>query len=269
MDKHHTQNEEPISLTPEEMKAIGEIELGPSRHEQFLNSHYKKLIVAAVAFMLLVSAAIVFITWRNGQESNGAASLVSAIKSASSEGAVSAADYDAATLAELPAKYSGTHAAVTSELLRGMQLIEGGQEQEGAAILEAFINSTDVDILRVRAQAFLAGHYMSGDEAQKQKALTLWQAVSRAGFSPYLALSYLTLGDIAKEAGEIEQARGYYNKLQADCPNSPLTAVAQQRLLILGVDAPVPVEPTPVQQNDNTPKLQEWQSPSFSTGAPQ
>ena len=31
-------------MSPEEIKAIGEIELGPSKHEIFLNQHYKKLM---------------------------------------------------------------------------------------------------------------------------------------------------------------------------------------------------------------------------------
>ena len=39
-----TENPEETPLTPEEVKAIGEIELGPAKHEVFLNKHYKKLI---------------------------------------------------------------------------------------------------------------------------------------------------------------------------------------------------------------------------------
>lgn len=255
MDTHRNQDDDPISLTPEEMKAIGEIELGPSRHEQFLNAHYRKLIVGAVGVMLLATAAIVYFTWRAGQEASGASSVVAAIKATQAGGAAGAADYDAALLAEIPSRFAGTHAVVTAELLRGMQLIESGHEQEGIALLESFIQSVDEDILRVRAQAFLAGHCMSGDEAQQKKAVELWQAVSRAGQSPYLPLSYLTLGDLAKDAGEMEQARGYYNKLLEDCVSSPLATVARQRLLLLGVDAPMPEAPAPVEE---APAIPEW-----------
>ena len=44
MDTTSKNTEDTLPLTPEEIKAIGEIAIGPSRHEQFLNAHYKKLM---------------------------------------------------------------------------------------------------------------------------------------------------------------------------------------------------------------------------------
>ena len=68
MAKKHDKLKDMPELTPEEMKAIGEIELGPSRHEKFLNAHYKKLIVATLAIMLLMAAAIIYATYRMRQK---------------------------------------------------------------------------------------------------------------------------------------------------------------------------------------------------------
>ena len=249
--QRNPRNVEPLPLTPEEMKAIGEIELGPSRHERFLNAHYKKLILVLVLVMVAAVACIVYVTWRARQEADSAAAVISAMKINAVHAAADTADYNAAVLENVPQDYPSTSAAATAELLRGMQLVAGGQEQQGIAVLEGVIAASPEDVLRVRAQAYLAGYYMNGGNSHK--ATELWQAVSRSGQSPYLALSLLCLGDLAKEAGEEEQARAYYEKLQKECASSPLNVNAQQRLLLLGVDAPEPVappapEPAPAQQ---------------------
>ena len=267
MADHHTpSNVEPLPFTAEEMKAIGEIELGPSRHEKFLNAHYKKLIVAVAVFMIVAVACIVYGTWRTRQEADSASTVIAAMKATQAGETADAAGYDLATLEKVAADYPGTQAAGTAELLRGMQQVAGGQEQQGVATLEGVIASTADAFLRVRAQVFLAGHYMSGGNTQK--ASELWQAISRAGATPYLALSYLNLGDMANDAGEVEQARSFYNKLQEECASSPLVDVAQQRLLLLGVDAPEPVAP----ESENKPAEEEiptWNSVDFSSGLKQ
>lgn len=232
--------EDELPLSPEEMKAIGEIELGPSRHELFLNAHYKKLIVVTLVVMLLATAAIVYGTWRARQEADGAAAALAAMN-VPSGAAAEASEYDLATLDKLIATYSGTKAAATAELMRGMQLVSGGQVQEGITVLERIAAGSPEPLLRVRAQVFLAGYYMSGGDTQK--ATDLWLAITRAGQTPYLALAYLSLGDLAQEAGDIEQARSYYKQLQESCTASPLQLAVQQRLLLLGVDAPTPVAP--------------------------
>lgn len=244
--QQHNSSAESFPLTPEEMKAIGEIELGPSRHEQFLNNHYKKLIVGTLVVMLLATAGIVYGTWRARQEADASASALAAMKAPTH--VVSASEYDADTLHRLAASYPGTKAAATAELMRGMQLVDAGQEQEGIEVLKTVIASATEDFLRVRAQAFLAGHYMRGGDTEQ--ATQLWQAVAAAGNTPYRALSLLTLGDLAQQAGDAEMARMYYKQLQDSCPASPLLMSVQQRLLLLEVDPPVPVAPAPEPEQD-------------------
>ena len=244
----HNSGDDSLPLTPEEMKAIGEIELGPSRHEQFLNNHYKKLIVIVLVLMLLASAAIVYGTWRSRQEADAAAQNMAAMKVPS--GVVSVAEYDAATMQKLTTDYAGTKAAATAELMRGMQLVDAGQEQEGIKLLNDVISSTADSFLRTRAQVFLAGHYMRGGDTEQ--STQLWQAVAAAGNTPYLALSLLTLGDLAQQRGDIEMARSLYKQLQDTCPTSPLIVAVQQRMLLLEVDAPEPVAPAPEPEQNNS-----------------
>lgn len=259
-------SEEPLPFSPEEMKAIGEIELGPSRHEKFLNAHYKKLIVALLIVMAVAIACIVYGTWRARQESDSAATLISALKATTAGGAAESTGYELATLENIEANYPGTSAAATAELLRGIQLVAAGQQQQGISVLENLISTTADPFLRVRAQAYLAGRYMSNGDTRK--ATELWQAITRSGQSPYLAFAYLSLGDLANDAGDTELARSFYNKLQAECPASPLVFTVQQRLLLLGVDAPEPVEPAPAPApaQDSLPT---WDSMKFPTGLTQ
>lgn len=259
-------NDELSFLSAEDIKAIGEIELGPSRHEKFLNAHYRKLIVGVILFMLAAVACIVYATWRAGQEADGAATIVAALKETTVNGAAESAEFDLAALERAESAYSGTRAAATAELLRGMQLISGGQVQQGISLLEELIRSTDDAFLRVRAQVFLANRYMADGNAAKAKEL--WQEVVRAGRSPYLALAYFCLGDLANDAGEMEQARAFYDKVTTECAESPLVLNVRQRLLVLGVDAPQPVAPAP-QPAEPTPaddELPSWQGVDFSKG---
>ena len=261
MAKKNKRNEEALPLTPEEMKAIGEIELGPSRHEQFLNAHYRKLVVALIAFMLLATAAIVYATWRSTQEARSAEAAVAALRVPT--GVAEAAGYDAAELDKITAEFPGTHAADTAPLLRGMHLLAAGQQQ-GIAALQSVIDSSPNDFLRLRAQVTLALHYTDGGELDK--AAALWQAVSSAGSSPWEPLALLSLGDISVQQGKADMAEIYYTQLKENCPGSPLSAVARQRLLIVGVDPPVPVAPKPVEQPAQpTPEaIPGWSPMNFS-----
>ncbi len=250
MAKKHDKLKDMPELTPEEMKAIGEIELGPSRHEKFLNAHYKKLIVATLAIMLLMAAAIIYATYRMRQKAEASGLLVQALGVVD----VSAADENAsmATLEHIINDYSDTQAAGTAQLLRGMRLVEGGEEKKGLQTLQQVAMGAEEPFIRLRAQVFMAGYYMKGGE--NEKAAELWQTVSRAGDTPYQALALLSLGDLAQKNGDEQGARTYYTQIAERCPASPLQAAAQQRLLILGVDAPKPVSPPEPQKSEEQHK---------------
>ena len=65
MDTNSKNNEDTMPLTPEEIKAIGEIAIGPSKHEQFLNAHYKKLMWGGITLGVAAGAVIAFFSHRN------------------------------------------------------------------------------------------------------------------------------------------------------------------------------------------------------------
>lgn len=244
-----TSNIDEMPLSPEEIKAIGEIELGPARHEIFLNKHYKKLIIGGIAFMVAASAAIGYYSYKNEQKEQAGALVVQAMGSASQEGAHSPAQYDAAALSQINTAYADTNSADLAQLLEALSLMTDSAQIEGAiGRLEALASGSANELIRARALASLAAHYMS--EEKNDKATACWKQIISMPSNPYSAIAYLNLGDMAKLAGDKEAARNYYTQVSTACPNSPLVSenVAGLRLALLDVEAPTPVAAPPAEE---------------------
>ena len=78
MDTNIKNNEDIQPLSPEEIKAIGEIAIGPSKHEQFLNAHYKKLMWGGITLGIAAGCVIAFFSHRNDMRKDAAAQVVQA-----------------------------------------------------------------------------------------------------------------------------------------------------------------------------------------------
>ena len=247
-----TKNDDDIRpLSPEEIKAIGEIEIGPSKHEVFLNAHYKKLMWGGIGFSLLAGCVIAYFSYRNDHRTAAAAELMQAFKVTAPGMVAAPVDYDKAALDNLASAYSATPSAAASELLRGLSMLEGDKPQEGVTILQNVVTGSENPLLAARAQAALAGYYMS--DGKDAEATAAWQKLVQMGDSPYVALGYLTLGDMAATAGDKEAARGYYEQARTKCETSSLVTskVVEMRLLLLDVDAPKPVAPPAAEEQRN------------------
>lgn len=233
-----------MPLSPEEIKAIGEIELGPARHEIFLNKHYKKLILAGIAFMVAASIGIGYYSYKNEQKELAGALVVRAMGASAGSGAVEPARYDAKALSEVAADYGDTNSADTARLLEALSLMtDSARVEAGIGMLEALASTAKSDFLRARALASLAAYYM--EEEQNEKSASYWKQIIGLPVNPYSAVAYVNLGDLAKLAGDIEGARNFYSQVSSVCPNSPLVSeqVVGLRLALLEVDAPKPVAP--------------------------
>ena len=69
-----TRNDDDIRpLSPEEIKAIGEIEIGPSKHEIFLNAHYKKLMWGGIGLSVAAACIIAYFSHRNDHRNEASA----------------------------------------------------------------------------------------------------------------------------------------------------------------------------------------------------
>lgn len=251
METNSKNNEDTLPLSPEEIKAIGEIAIGPSRHEQFLNAHYKKLMWGGITLGIVAGGVIAFFSHRNDMQHEAAARVVQAMKiTAPGNGIASADEYDAATLQALQQDYSQTPSAETAELMQGLSLLAKGDES-GVAALESVASGSGALPLRARALAALATYQMQ----QGKDSVPTWTRLTQLEANPYSALAYLLLGDLAKAKGEKDAARTWYEQGKAKCPTSALVAdkTLDFRLTLLDVDAPTPVEAPAEPAADNNP----------------
>lgn len=251
MDTNSKTNEDTLPLSPEEIKAIGEIAIGPSRHEQFLNAHYKKLMWGGITLGVVAGGVIAFFSHRNDMRHEAAAQVVQAMKiTAPGEGIASADEYDTAALDTLKQSFANTPSAITADLLSGLSLLAKGDESGVAALEKAATSSAPLP-LRARALAALATYELQ----QGKDSAPTWTRITQMEANPYSALAYLMLGDLAKAKGENDAARNWYEQCKAKCPTSALVAdkTVDMRLTLLDVDAPTPVAPAPQPQQDENP----------------
>lgn len=240
-------------LSPEEIKAIGEIELGPSRHEQFLNAHYKKLMWGGIALGIISGSIIAYFSHRQDQKEAAAAEMVAAMHLTAPATCATPEQYDKAALAAVQDSHSGTPSAETAKLMQGLAQLAESDKAAGIAALQSFAASAKDSLLAARALAAVATAHM--EEGKEAEAAAAWEQVAALGSSPYQALALMTLGDIARSNGDTEKARNYYTEAEAKCPTSPLVMnkAVQMRALLLDVDAPKPV--TPAKAEDSADPL--------------
>lgn len=245
----NTKNEADIQpLSEEEIKAIGEIQLGPAKHEIFLNQHYKKLIIGGCVLITVLMGTICYFSYQDQDRDAAAAQNLAALNGDPAK--------EATALYEVTETYPGTPAADSAMVMRGTLLLnEGDTAAEGVKILkEACAVVADATVL-ARAHASLATYYMTnGDVAN---ATIHWQEITRLENTAYTALAHISLGDLAYEAGEIEKARGHYSEISKKFPHSVFVAdgTVANRMLLLDVDAPRKVQPEADLTSTETPDV--------------
>lgn len=258
MDTNSKTNEDTLPLSPEEIKAIGEIAIGPSRHEQFLNAHYRKLMWGGITLGIVAGGVIAFFSHRNDMRHEAAAKVVQAMSLTAPGNAIApASEYDAATLQGLQQDYSGTPSAATAQLMSGLSLLAKG-DAAGVAALEAVASGDAPLPLRGRALAAIGTYQLQ----QGEDSFATWTRLSQMEQNPYTALAYLMLGDLSSAKGEKDAARNWYEQCKAKCPTSALVTnkTVEMRLTLLDVDAPTQIAPAPA-ETDTKEQTNPFDSP--------
>ncbi len=250
-------DEDIMPLSPEEIKAIGSIGIGPSKQDIFLNQHYRKLILAGVVVAMAASLGIAYFSHNNDRKAEAGAQIVAALRADAPSLSHPAEAYDATCTEVVHKEYADTASAPTATLLEGLSLLTGTEEQvkSGIAALEGLANdATAPGLLRARAFCALATRAMEkGDDAT---ATAHWNALLTLGESPYSALAYMSLGDMAKAAGKADEARQHYTQAMTNCQTSQLVLdqnVIATRLMMLDVDAPRREAPAPKKEEYANP----------------
>lgn len=253
-------------LSPEEIKAIGEIELGPAKHEVFLNKHYKKLIWGGLCIVLAASLGVGYYSYQEQQKAEAGALIVQASGAYSPQGALSPAKYDAKILSQILNEYGSTPSAATAELMEALSLLtDPAHAESGISRLESIMASQAGKPAAARAASFIAAWHMQ--EKNTGKAMEYWQKVVDMPLNPYTALACVNMGDLSKAKGDIEAARAYYTKVRTEYANSPLASdsVAGIRLALLGVDEPRKIDPPSQEKEAASPTASPYSLPGQAT----
>lgn len=216
-----TPEEEP--LTPEEIKAIGEIQIGPAKHEVFLNKHYKKLIAVGAVVAVAATTAIGLYAHGEQKEKNAAALMVQA-------GAPTPAAYDDAALKRIQSDYPETNSAETAKMYAALRAMTDASDTAAVDTMKQLADSAKSAIHRQRACAALAYYYM--DQGDSDQAIVYWTKIIQMPAGPYSARAFVYLCDIAWGKGKTDEAYQYLMQLQELYPNS---AVLMDSIQFVGI----------------------------------
>ncbi len=257
------EKKDPTPLSAEDIKAIGEIEIGPSKHEVFLNNHYKKLLLALVVVAIGGAAIIGFYSYDEQQKEQAGAKLVEAIQLKSVNDELEAKNYDQKAITDIKSSYADTPAAQSAALLEALSLLDKNEIDKALPALNSLTQTAQDLTIRARAAAAIAMHYTIEGDA---KAVDAWKTLVTMEENLYTCAALMHLGDLAQLAGDKEAARQYYNQAKATASTSAYVQFrdVERRITQLDVDAPKPVAPvTPIlpapapaaTEQEPTPKL--------------
>lgn len=241
--KQNTPDEMPLS--PEEIKAIGEIQIGPAKHEVFLNNHYKKLIAGGVVVIIAATAGIAYYAYTEQQTEEAGALVVQAVGSTVADATMQPANYEPQALDSVIANYEGTASVETAQLLKAMREMTDPANSDLSTMVQ-LANGAQNEVVRARANVALAVYFSKqGDDEKSQQ---YWKAVVALPQSAYSALAYICLCDLAWKNGDTQAAAEYLRQAQTAYPESSFFALngnnedmaVRLDLVESGVDAPKP-----------------------------
>lgn len=227
-------------------RLLGEISQGPSAFEQFLDRNQKNLIILCIAIALATAAYLVYQGIANSKERSAGADLCKA--------------EDLASLQTLIKDYPGTAAAGTAEIALADRQWADGQQGTAIETLKAFLSANPKHPARQTAKASLAAKLK--DQGKAAEATPIFQELADDPEARFLApYALLSLGDLAKNAGNLDQAEKSYQKAKSILPGNSFANTIDQRLANLKTKAPVEIDPPPAPPATPAP-------PTATPGAP-
>lgn len=219
---------EDTSDTPQ---LLGEISHGPSAFEQFLDRNQKGLVVVSILAALAGSGVVVYRGIKASKERDAGALLLKA--------------EDLPAIQSISKDFPGTAAAGSAVLLGAEKQWNEGQQDAAIDALKSFTQTSTTHPAWASAQASLGSKLFA--QGKTGEAEAAFQAILGNPAGKYLAPYALTqLGDIARLAGDLDKARGFYEQAKTDyATNSFTNALADPHLLNLKAKAPVEIDPPP------------------------
>lgn len=209
---------------------LGEISQGPNAFEVFMEKNQKGIAVAAILLALGAAGLVVKRGMDKSRQEDAGAALVKA--------------EDAKALQSVVDGHKDTNAAGSAMVLLATNQWTEGKKDESIGTLRKFIADFPDHSAIPTAKAGLGSKLMaqgkSGDASKVFEELV--GNPEAAYIAPY---ALICLGDIAKEAGDLEKAEASYVKVKQDFPDSNFSETATRRIATLKAKAPVEIAPPP------------------------
>jgi hypothetical protein len=222
--------------TPETSAPIAEIDLGPSKLDQFMDNHQTKIIIAAILAAIGVVAYVINDGLAEADANDAGAALLSAQKPN---------DYQ-----EVIKTWPESNAAASARLLLADAQWPDSQP-DSIATLEEFINNYPTHPSIGTAKTSLGLRLL--DQGKTEQAREILTEVAESDSYSYIApMASIALGDIAKAAGQTADASEWYEKAQLDSAGhgNAFQSLAADRLRLANAKPPSKVKPSlpPVQE---------------------
>ncbi|MEI6675773.1 MAG: tetratricopeptide repeat protein [Verrucomicrobiota bacterium] len=209
-------------------RPIGEISQGPSAFEQFLDRNQRNLVILTILIALAAAGWVVYRGIVRSKEHSAGAELSKA--------------EDTAALQSVVKDHAGTAAADSAQVLLAAHQWQEGQQDAAVTTLKSFIAANVDHPARPTAQASLGTKLQT--QGKLADARKVFQELADDPAARFLApYALLSLGDMAKAAGETAQATKFYQKAKTDFPDSSFSSAIAQRLSLLQAQMPVEIAP--------------------------
>ena len=215
--------------SPQSPAPIAEISLGPSKLDQFLDNHQTKLVIAAIFIAIGVVAYVIYDGLAQAEADDAGAALLVAQKPA---------DYQ-----EIINTWPGSNAAASAQLLIAQAQWPDSQP-DSIASLETFISNHPRHPSIGTAKTSLGLRLL--DQGKTQEATEILTEVAENNAYAYMVpMACIALGDIAKDAGQKDEATQWYEKAQrgTDGQGNAFQGLASARLLLVNAEPPAKVKP--------------------------
>ncbi|MCW1922785.1 tetratricopeptide repeat protein [Luteolibacter arcticus] len=224
-------------------RPLAEISHGPSAFEAFLDRNQKGMIALGVVLVVATASWIVIKGFKDDAEKTAGAVLVK------SEGIPQ--------LQALVKDKPDTAAAGSAQLVIADKQWEADEKDAAIETLRGFISTKPEHPAAISAKASLASRLMQlrkNDEATK-----LFQELASDPVAKFIApYALISLGDMQKADGKLDEAEQSYKKAESEYASNPLANLAGQRLKLLRFKAPAEIEPPaapPAPKELEMPKL--------------
>jgi TolA-binding protein len=228
---------------------LAEISQAPNAFEAFLDRNQKGVAALAVLLVLGAIAAVIYRGVETSRQESAGAALTKAEDLVAYQAVVDG--------------NKDTAAAGSAMVLLANSQWTANKQDDAIATLRKFITAYPTHPALPSAKANLGSKLMAqGKSGDAVKVFEDLVADPAAKFIAPFAL--ISLGDIAKAAGDLEKAGVSYAKVKGDFPESSFSETAVRRIATLKAKPPVEIEPPPAPPTP--PTVDATASPALNPG---